>query len=686
MAFRDDVNRVLREHEGYSGDGKGGIGSLPIGDTSTARKPISKSDLRNLFLASEDSVDAAELAADRAEQAMADAQGATLYAADVSALLANPDTHPVGTIFGTRREHFSFEVVSSDPDLTTAGGDMLRALPGADGFVHVEQFGAVPDGDRLTGTGTDNTDAFRRAFATDYNIRLGWGTYAVTDTVQNLVENRQVVGAGYGIVNSAPKGDRLYFHAPSCILAIGDTATRRVITRRKYRASSADPNDPAMSAVIENWGMGSVFRDFSIELYCDYTDESPFNFGADWDIGFFNGCRSNVGCVNMSILGYFRKASWYWDVTDAGSIPNLLDIYGNPLPFPSSDQPDSGEHYGRASGADGCYMYRCEARGRLCRVILGADTSRTGGDYYDWVTDATYTDFRGGSGVSDFRSRDCSLRAEHHSQYRMQDPIGYPAPLTRTGMNAEDDFAPGVQYIDSWQQATAANAGPAPTCRGFILDDLRYVSREIFSTRLGQCKEVHFGPRCWVESSGMPNSFYDRSGNDIYADRTNSATQIYGRLATNEYTGKVTWPNTVQGMVDTWVYDWKWTDMSDIQGRRRAPDQGFIELDDDENGIIDLTNVGPGGLLAFMVGAYSYLETPLSGYSALLWYDVGSTPGIQKRDDASQSPDLEIVPLNTTLNNSNVTDGKIGISAHDDGTIHVRNRQGDWRRISWRVL
>ncbi len=50
MPFVDDLNRILRDHEGYTGDGHGGNGALPIGDRSTARKPISKRDLREILL------------------------------------------------------------------------------------------------------------------------------------------------------------------------------------------------------------------------------------------------------------------------------------------------------------------------------------------------------------------------------------------------------------------------------------------------------------------------------------------------------------------------------------------------------------------------------------------------------------------------------------------------------------
>lgn len=68
--YRNMVNRVLRDHEGYTGDGRGGVGELPVGDRSTARKAIDKRDLRAVFLTTQDSVRAAVVAdADRAEAA-----------------------------------------------------------------------------------------------------------------------------------------------------------------------------------------------------------------------------------------------------------------------------------------------------------------------------------------------------------------------------------------------------------------------------------------------------------------------------------------------------------------------------------------------------------------------------------------------------------------------------------------
>lgn len=161
--YRELVELQLRDFEGYTGDGFGNVGDLPVGDRSTARKPISKRDLREVLLAGEtavqtavDAAAAASLDAATAEQAMLDVQGATLYASSLATLLANTGAYPVGTVFATRREGYSYEVVASDPDRTTAGGMMLRALPTSSGTLRPEQFGAVGDGV------ANDTAAFRR--------------------------------------------------------------------------------------------------------------------------------------------------------------------------------------------------------------------------------------------------------------------------------------------------------------------------------------------------------------------------------------------------------------------------------------------------------------------------------------------------------------------------------------------
>ncbi|HUH38577.1 MAG TPA: tail fiber protein [Spongiibacteraceae bacterium] len=84
MGIKDDINLILRDHEGYTGDGRGGVGDLPIGDRSTARKPISKRDLREVLGAVHDSVaDPAGAAMQAAEDAIDAAERAELAASGV---------------------------------------------------------------------------------------------------------------------------------------------------------------------------------------------------------------------------------------------------------------------------------------------------------------------------------------------------------------------------------------------------------------------------------------------------------------------------------------------------------------------------------------------------------------------------------------------------------------------------
>lgn len=144
-SYSELVNRILRDHEGYTGDGRGGVGALPIGDRSTARKGIDKADLRTVMLSSVSSGAIAEAAADAAATSAAQA---ALYdgpwVQNVTALLddtaltysaGQPGAVAAGQIVRTRAEGFAYEVVASSAmlfDLVTAGGVKLRLVPKGD--------------------------------------------------------------------------------------------------------------------------------------------------------------------------------------------------------------------------------------------------------------------------------------------------------------------------------------------------------------------------------------------------------------------------------------------------------------------------------------------------------------------------------------------------------------------------
>lgn len=123
--YTEFVNRVLRDHEGYTGDGLGGVGELPVGDRSTARKPLDKRDIRAVVLAQESAVSVAVQAAtdataakDAAAISAASATGtpqyATRAAAEAATVPAFADQILVDGIL--------YQKDAAGTALTTAGG------------------------------------------------------------------------------------------------------------------------------------------------------------------------------------------------------------------------------------------------------------------------------------------------------------------------------------------------------------------------------------------------------------------------------------------------------------------------------------------------------------------------------------------------------------------------------------
>lgn len=190
------VDRLIRDHVRYTGDGLPGEpvnAPLPIGDPASGVYHPTKRDIRDAIGDVEGDRIAAEAASALAQMAMVDAQGATLQAASLTALLANSaPSYPVGTIFATRAEGYSYEVVANGGDVTTAGG------------VHLRQIGA---GLKRVGPYMMSPYADGGYFHVDYSTaRTNMHAYGYTANVKRTGGNQLAVAAQLNAYSRDPAG------------------------------------------------------------------------------------------------------------------------------------------------------------------------------------------------------------------------------------------------------------------------------------------------------------------------------------------------------------------------------------------------------------------------------------------------------------------------------------------------
>ncbi|WP_170295000.1 hypothetical protein [Paracoccus aestuariivivens] len=109
------------------------------------------------------------------------------------------DTVAVGDVIQTRIGGYAYEVVASDPDITTAGGIMLRVLPGGGGVVTPLAYGA-------TGNGLiDDADALERTLRSGHIVFGGLGRiYACGRRI--TVTNVETQVTGLTILNTGAGG------------------------------------------------------------------------------------------------------------------------------------------------------------------------------------------------------------------------------------------------------------------------------------------------------------------------------------------------------------------------------------------------------------------------------------------------------------------------------------------------
>lgn len=171
------------------------------------------------------------------------------------------------------------------------------------------------------------------------------GEYVLTDELLIDQPVMQIFGQGKGyarnLISYAPE----LLKKTTCLTFIG-TGKKSIKTRVKYRASAADSADDPISTAINIENDGVTLQDLMVNLYCDYSDTSPTNYGADWDVGVFHGSRQDFRMIDVNVVGYWREASIWFDSTRGVSLPEL-----------------NGYPYTYGAGADGSTLVRVQTIG-----------------------------------------------------------------------------------------------------------------------------------------------------------------------------------------------------------------------------------------------------------------------------------------------------------------------------------
>lgn len=276
------------------------------------------------------------------------------------------------------------------------------------------------------------------------------------------------IGAGEGYGNKMVTR----YVQKSGFLVKGNGA-RRVRTRRLYRASSSDPQDAPLSVALNIQAEGVVLRDFSVYLYVDGTNNSPTNYGADWDVGIFLGCRTHFKMENIHVVGYFRQAGYYFDVTYGNGMPRFNGLDGTP--YSNNTQ--------EVAGGDGCTMYKCLVIGAKWGIFVAGAIRKAGTTnadtvyYYDELGGQTYLDYRGRFGFSDFTMYSCNINGTDHHSYHRRDACSG---------NYLTDTAGGAMFIDGMAGNASGNL------QGMRFFSCRFATWEPFKVKLDRSNRAQF--------------------------------------------------------------------------------------------------------------------------------------------------------------------------------------------------
>lgn len=280
-------------------------------------------------------------------------------------------------------------------------------------------------------------------------------------------------GTGYG-------PDALVYYKQRSGFLVKSAIPKRLRTRVAFRASSSDPEDAPISVALNVQAEDVTLEDFSIFLDFDRNDNSPTITGPAVDVGIFLGCRVQFTMERVHVLGYWREASCWFDITN-GYNSSTGPGYTPRFPDPTGVRYEDGTVTG---GGDGCKLTNCFTKGGKWGIKVQGAHGKNGAigytdDYFDGQSNKLVYDNRGGFGFSDFNLIACRIYGpEHHSRYRI---------YGRTGDYLTDPGA-GAMVIDGIGGSRSAPRGP----QGMRFTSTRFTSGEAFRVRLIEVNRAVF--------------------------------------------------------------------------------------------------------------------------------------------------------------------------------------------------
>ncbi len=411
---------------------------------------------------------------------------------------------------------------------------------------------------------------------------------------------------------------------------------------RIHRSASTSPTDPQFSTVINVQAEGVVLEKVCIWLKCDYTDTAATNLGDEVDVGVFVGTRVGFQARDLQVLGYFRLAGLYLDVSSAYSLHRSNSRAG--------DNYDQGTI---RNGGDGTHLINPYIRGaRQGLAILGgklADGAEKPDKYFD-VQRGEIEDSRGSVGFSDFLVLGGRIFGpDHHSNRRLKNPNLVLNPefaahpelneyiLNAVSLQSEPDDAPAAVHIDGI-------AGNGSGCIwGLRFVGTRIASFEAFRLRLGRVDRLSLVD-CFIDgrdsgrmdTSGQSistNDYILNSYGDIAAESVTKRVKVYGSHRTTDIELA---PHFYSGVLSVINDDGNMFNSGYIAGSSK-----------DVHQLLDLRAPVDGNIL-FRVGAASKAWLSDLGLRILSGLQLGSDTGV-RIDSGLTSPEGVILAAKGSL-------------------------------------